>query len=196
MRWRCSGCFIAAPAILLGCRCWLRRARLRRPPRAQSDLSIHLQLDLDGRSGDRARSTSRPPSGSLLTPSTSAACATSTTGSNCRCRPPRPTFGAISPTGRELAITVESETRSSVVLSIGACRSVCTPARRAHSTWPSISSTSMGSTDRDLRIGGNVISFPVWRIRQPEHPWKHGDSIVPARFHGAGGIRWANSGSL
>ena len=78
-------------------------------------------------------------------------------------------YSATSSTGRKLPITVESVTRSSVVLSVGLAQRLYAGQTGTFNLAFDLVD-SMGSTDRDFRISGNVISFPVWAFGSPNTP--------------------------
>jgi len=85
-------------------------------------------------------------------------------------------FSATSVAGDHLPVTLESATNSSVVIVVGL-------AERLYSSesWSFNLHFDMvdagGSTDRDLRLGRNLMSFPVWAFGSPGAP---GSSVTVA----------------
>ena len=85
-------------------------------------------------------------------------------------------FSATSVGGDQLPVTLESATNSSVIIVVGL-------AERLYSSqsWSFDLHFDMvdagGSTDRDLRLGRNLMSFPVWAFGSPGTP---GSSVTVA----------------
>ncbi|HEX7491552.1 MAG TPA: hypothetical protein VF337_07590, partial [Candidatus Limnocylindrales bacterium] len=106
-------------------------------------------------------------------------------------------YSATSSTGRKLPITVESSTRASVVLSVGLAQRLYA-GQTGSFTLAFDLVDSIGSTDRDFRISGNVVSFPVWSFGSPNTPGSTVTVSFPPGFtvqEEFGGLSQASSGS-
>ncbi len=95
--------------------------------------------------------------------------------------PSAASFAASSASNQELPVTVQSVTSSSVIIVVGLGQRLYAGQSGTVFLKFDLIDTG-GSTDRDLRIGHDLMSFPVWAFGSPGTPGSSVNVIFPSDF--------------
>ena len=90
-------------------------------------------------------------------------------------------FSAASLTGDRLPVTLESSTASSVIVLVGLDERLYSDQSELFSLRFDLVDAG-GSTDRDLRLGSSLMSFPVWAFGSPGTPGSTVTVAFPPNF--------------